>query len=55
MAKRGLTLRFRIKDNISGYASTDMLLRDPQGGTHFLSALRCGFLGHLFFTGSEGI
>lgn len=26
---------FRIKDNISGYASTDMLLRDPQGGTHF--------------------
>ncbi|RKU38940.1 hypothetical protein C6496_04910 [Candidatus Poribacteria bacterium] len=26
---------FRIKDNISGYASTDILLRDPQGGTHF--------------------
>ena len=26
---------FRIKDNISGYASTDMLLRDPQGVTHF--------------------
>ena len=26
---------FKIKDNISGYASTDMLLRDPQGGTHF--------------------
>ena len=26
---------FRVKDNISGYASTDMLLRDPQGGTHF--------------------
>ena len=26
---------FRIKDNISGYASTDILLRDPQGVTHF--------------------
>ena len=26
---------FRIKDNISGYAKTNMLLRDPQGGTHF--------------------
>lgn len=26
---------FRIKDNISGYNSTDMLLRDPQGVTHF--------------------
>ena len=26
---------FRVKDNISGYAKTDMLLRDPQGGTHF--------------------
>ncbi|RKU16871.1 hypothetical protein C6500_16740 [Candidatus Poribacteria bacterium] len=28
-------ITFRIKDNISGYASTDMLLRDPQGVTHF--------------------
>ena len=26
---------FRIKDDISGYNSTDMLLRDPQGVTHF--------------------
>ena len=28
-------LSFRVKDNISGYAKTDMLLRDPQGVTHF--------------------
>ena len=28
-------ITFRIKDNISGYAKTEMLLRDPQGGTHF--------------------
>ena len=28
-------ITFRIKDNISGYRSTDMLLRDPQGVTHF--------------------
>ena len=28
-------LIFRVKDNISGYASTDMLLRDPQGVMHF--------------------
>ena len=26
---------FRVKDNISGYRSTNMLLRDPQGITHF--------------------
>lgn len=26
---------FRAKDNISGYRSTDMLLRDPQGIEHF--------------------
>ena len=26
---------FRIKDDISGYAKTNMLLRDPQGVTHF--------------------
>ncbi len=28
-------ITFRVKDNISGYRSTDMLLRDPQGVTHF--------------------
>ena len=28
-------ITFRIKDNISGYAKTNMLLRDPQGVTHF--------------------
>ncbi|MDE0682502.1 MAG: dockerin type I domain-containing protein [Candidatus Poribacteria bacterium] len=28
-------IAFRIKDDISGYNSTDMLLRDPQGVTHF--------------------
>ena len=28
-------IRFRVKDNISGYAKTDMRLRDPQGVTHF--------------------
>ncbi|RKU38931.1 hypothetical protein C6496_04000 [Candidatus Poribacteria bacterium] len=28
-------ITFRIKDNISGYGSTNMLLRDPQGITHF--------------------
>ena len=28
-------ITFKIKDNISGYARTDMLLRDPQGVTHF--------------------
>ena len=28
-------ISFRVKDNISGYAKTDMLLRDPQGVTHF--------------------
>ena len=27
-------INFRIKDNISGYRSTDMHLRDPQGITH---------------------
>ena len=28
-------ISFRIKDNISGYAKTDMLLRNPHGVTHF--------------------
>ena len=28
-------ITFRVKDNISGYGMTDMLLRDPQGITHF--------------------
>jgi len=28
-------ITFRIRDNISGYAKTNMLLRDPQGVTHF--------------------
>ena len=28
-------ITFRIKDNISGYRSTDMHLRDPQGVEHF--------------------
>ena len=28
-------ITFRIKDNISGHAKTEMLLRDPQGVTHF--------------------
>ena len=28
-------ITFRVKDNISGYRSTDMLLRDPQGVEHF--------------------
>ena len=28
-------ITFRIRDNISGYRSTNMLLRDPQGVTHF--------------------
>jgi hypothetical protein len=28
-------ITFRVKDNISGYAKTDMRLRDPQGVTHF--------------------
>ena len=28
-------INFRVKDNISGYAKTDMLLRNPQGVTHF--------------------
>ena len=28
-------ITFKIKDNISGYAKTDMLLRDPQGVTYF--------------------
>ena len=27
-------ITFRVKDNISGYRSTDMLLRDPQGVEH---------------------
>lgn len=28
-------IKFRVKDNISGYAATAMYLRDPQGVTHF--------------------
>ena len=28
-------ITFRVKDNISGYSSTDMFLRDPQGVEHF--------------------
>ena len=28
-------ITFRIKDNISGHAKTEILLRDPQGVTHF--------------------
>ena len=28
-------ITFSIKDTISGYAKTDMLLRDPHGNTHF--------------------
>ena len=28
-------ITFKIRDNISGYAKTEMLLRDPQGVTHF--------------------
>ena len=30
-----IDITFKIKDNISGYAKTEMLLRDPQGVTHF--------------------
>ena len=30
-----IDISFRVKDNISGYAKTDMLLRNPQGVTHF--------------------
>ena len=30
-----VAITFRSKDNISGYAKTDMLLRDPQGVTYF--------------------
>ena len=28
-------ITFRVKDNISGHAKTEILLRDPQGVTHF--------------------
>ena len=28
-------ITFKVRDNISGYRSTDMLLRDPQGVTYF--------------------
>ncbi len=46
-------ITFRVKDNISGYAGTDMLLRDPQGGTHF-SNHHVGS-GDLYFSGDPTV
>ena len=40
---------FRIKDNISGYAKTNMLLRDPQGVTHFFRHYDVDF-GDIYFS-----
>ena len=41
-------IAFRIKDDISGYRSTNMLLRDPQGVEHFFRHYDSDFYQGLF-------
>ena len=46
-------LTFRIKDNISGYRSTDMDLRDPNGVRHHFRHYDPDFYKSLFYTRSS--
>ena len=47
-------ITFRIKDNISGYGWTDMLLRDPHGVTHFFRHYHKEF-HEVYFSGDPTI
>ena len=44
-----IDISFRVKDNISGYAKTDMLLHNPQGVTHFFRHYDADF-GDVYFS-----
>ena len=46
---------FRVKDNISGYRSTDMLLRDPQGVEHFFRHHRNEYYYSVYFPGDPTV
>ncbi len=47
-------ITFRVKDNISGYRSTDMLLRDPQGVEHFFRHHSADF-DKVYFSGDPTV
>ena len=47
-------ITFKVKDNISGYRSTDMYLRDPQGVEHFFRHYRHDFY-KVYFQGDPTI
>ena len=47
-------ITFSVKDNISGYSKTDMLLRDPQGVTYFFRHYENGF-HDVYFTGDPTV
>ena len=48
-------ITFRVKDNISGYRSTDMLLRDPQGVEHFFRHHRNEYYYSVYFPGDPTV
>ena len=48
-------ITFRVKDNISGYRSTDMLLRDPQGVEHFFRHHRNKYYYSVYFPGDPTV
>ena len=48
-------ITFRVKDNISGYRSTDMLLRDPQGVEHFFRHHRDEYYYSVYFPGDPTV
>ncbi|MDE2707051.1 MAG: T9SS type A sorting domain-containing protein, partial [Gemmatimonadota bacterium] len=48
-------ITFRVKDNISGYRSTDMLLRDPQGVEHFFTHHRYEYYYSVYFPGDPTV
>ena len=50
-----VNITFRVKDNISGYRSTDMLLRDPQGVEHFFRHHRNEYYYSVYFPGDPTV
>ena len=48
-------ITFRVKDNISGYRSTDMHLRDPQGVEHFFRHHRNKYYYSVYFPGDPTV
>ncbi|MYC71517.1 MAG: T9SS type A sorting domain-containing protein [Gemmatimonadetes bacterium] len=48
-------ITFRVKDNISGYRSTNMLLRDPQGVEHFFTHHRYEYYYSVYFPGDPTV